>query len=69
MTDARGLVRSPYERYQARDWAAETEIVGPAETFRCAAFWQVRDGRLHRGVEYWVTVGGDEPPPARAGEV
>ena len=48
---------------------AETEIVSPAETYRCAAFWQLRDGRLHRGVEYWVTVGGDEPPPGRAGGV
>jgi ketosteroid isomerase-like protein len=42
---------------------AENEIVGPAGTFRCAAFWRVQDGLLHRGVEYWVTVGGDEPPP------
>ena len=42
---------------------AETEIVAPSETFRCAAFWQVRDGRLGHGVEYWVTVGGDVPPP------
>lgn len=42
---------------------AEIEIVGPSEVFRCAAFWEVRDGRLHRGVEYWVTVGSDEPGP------
>ena len=42
---------------------AENDIVGPAETFRCAAFWQARGGLLHRGVEYWVTVDGDEPPP------
>ena len=119
MPDAAELVRSLYERYQDRDWAAaagllhpqaevsmpataehlvggdavlalqvdypepwgdltvlrvvgdpaaapavaEIEIAGPAGTFRCAAFWDVRDGRLHRGVEYWVTVGGEEPPP------
>jgi ketosteroid isomerase-like protein len=123
MPDAADLVRTLYERYQARDWAAaaellhpdaelsmpataeqqvgreavlafqadypepwgdltvlrvvgdgetavaETQIVGPSETFRCAAFWQVRDGLLHRGVEYWVTLGGDEPPPSRAGAV
>lgn len=43
--------------------AAEIEILGPSEVFRCAAFWEVRDGRLHRGAEYWVTVGGDEPGP------
>ncbi len=47
-----------------RDTAvAEVEITGPSEVFRCAAFWEARDGRLHRGVEYWVTVGGDEPGP------
>lgn len=42
---------------------AEIEVVAPAEVFRCAAFWQVHEGLLHRGVEYWVTVGGEEPPP------
>jgi ketosteroid isomerase-like protein len=42
---------------------AEIEIVGPSDVFRCAAFWLARDGRLHRGVEYWVTVGEDEPGP------
>lgn len=42
---------------------AEVEIVGPSDVFRCAAFWVARGGRLHRGVEYWVTVGGDEPGP------
>jgi ketosteroid isomerase-like protein len=42
---------------------AEIEIVGPSDVFRCAAFWEVRNGRLHRGVEYWVTVGGDQPGP------
>ncbi len=42
---------------------AEIEIVGPSDVFRCAAFWDVRGGRLHHGVEYWVTVGGDEPGP------
>ena len=43
--------------------AVEFEIVGPAEVFRCAAFWVADQGMLSRGVEYWVTVGGDEPPP------
>ena len=42
---------------------AEIVIVAPAEVVRCAAFWQVHEGLLHRGVEYWVTVGGEEPPP------
>jgi hypothetical protein len=42
---------------------AEIEIVAPTAVFRCAAFWMVQDSLLHRGVEYWVTVGGEEPPP------
>ena len=112
------LVRSLYERYQARDWpaaaalldpgvrldlpatgealvdrdaligfqerypepwgelsvlrvvsdgggaaAAEVEIVAGDAVFRCAAFWSAQAGRLVRGVEYWVTVGGEVPPP------
>ena len=43
--------------------AAEIEVAAPAAVFRCAAFWVLRDHRLFRGVEYWVTVGGEEPPP------
>ncbi len=124
MTDASTLVRTMYERFQARDWAragevlhpeaslrlpatveliqgraailafmerypepwgdlavlqvvgsdasadagagvavaAEVEVVAPGATFGCAGFWQVRDGLLLQGVEYWVTVGGDQPP-------
>lgn len=42
---------------------AELEIVAAAGVFRCAAFWQTYEDRLHRGVEYWVTVGGEQPPP------
>lgn len=46
--------------------AAEIEIVDPAgQRFGMAAFWRQRDGLLHDGVEYWVTVGGDSPPPGR----
>ena len=44
---------------------AELQVVAPDAEFRCAAFWVVQDGLLHRGVEYWVTVGGEEPPPDR----
>jgi hypothetical protein len=33
-------------------------------TFWLTAFWQARDGLLHRGVEYWAT--GEEPPPRAA---
>lgn len=45
--------------------AAEVETVSEAAVFRCAAVGTVRDGLLHDGVEYWVTVGGDRPPERR----
>jgi CTP:molybdopterin cytidylyltransferase MocA len=48
--------------------AVELQVDAPAGVFRCAAFWAVADGLLRDGVEYWVTVGGDEPPPERRGE-
>jgi ketosteroid isomerase-like protein len=41
---------------------AEFEIVSAAGVFRCAAFWRTHQEKLHRGVEYWVTVGGEQPP-------
>ena len=44
---------------------AEVEIAGPAGVFRCVAFWTLHEELLHGGVEYWVTVGGDEPPADR----
>ncbi len=46
--------------------AAEIEIVATTATFRMAAFWRTDDGLLRDGTEYWVTVGGEEPPPERA---
>ena len=45
--------------------AAEIEVVAPADTFRMAAFWRAEYGRLREGIEYWVTVGGEVPPPER----
>ncbi len=45
---------------------AEIEIVRDADVFRCAAFWTTYEDTLLSGVEYWVTVGGDEPPSDRA---
>jgi ketosteroid isomerase-like protein len=45
--------------------AAEVEVVAAEATFRMAAFWRSRDGLLHEGVEYWITVGGEEPPSRR----
>jgi ketosteroid isomerase-like protein len=45
--------------------AAEVEVVASEATFRMAAFWLSRDGLLREGVEFWITVGGEEPPPSR----
>ncbi|HWN21853.1 MAG TPA: nuclear transport factor 2 family protein [Gaiellaceae bacterium] len=45
--------------------AAEIEVVAPDATFRMAAFWRSEGGLLRDGAEYWITVGGDEPPPNR----
>ncbi len=45
---------------------AEVEVVAPEGTVhRMAAFWEARRGLLYRGVEYWVSVGADRPPPGR----
>ena len=45
--------------------AAEIEVVAPDATFRMAAFWRSEGGLLRHGAEYWITVGGEEPPPNR----
>ncbi len=47
--------------------AAEVGVVDPSgRRFALAAFWHVHQGRLHRGVEYWVDVGAAAPPPSRS---
>lgn len=35
-------------------------------SFAAASFWQVRDGVITAGREYWVACAGEEPPPWRA---
>ena len=45
--------------------AAEVEVVAADATFRMAAFWRSEGGLLREGAEYWITVGGEEPPPTR----
>ena len=45
--------------------AAEVEVVASEASFRMAAFWRSQGGLLCEGVEYWLTVGGEEPPPSR----
>jgi ketosteroid isomerase-like protein len=47
--------------------AAEVSVAHPSgRVFGLAAFWRPYDGLLHTGVEYWVTVGGTDPPPERS---
>jgi ketosteroid isomerase-like protein len=43
---------------------AEIRVDAPDGTFWLMAFWQERDGLLHRGVEYWATE--EDPPSSRA---
>ena len=50
----------------AGEACAEVEILGPEHTFRLAAFWHAEGELLRDGIEYWVTVGGEQPPPGRA---
>ena len=50
----------------ANEACAEVEITGPEHTFRLAAFWRAEGELLRDGIEYWVTVGGEQPPPGRA---
>ena len=45
--------------------AAEIEVLALDATFRMAAFWRAEGGLLREGAEYWITVGGEEPPPTR----
>jgi ketosteroid isomerase-like protein len=50
----------------ADEASAEVEVLGPDDTFRLAAFWRTEGELLRDGIEYWVTVGGGQPPPGRA---
>jgi len=49
----------------ARAAAVEVEVRAREGVFQMAAFWDVRDGLLALGTEYWVDPGGS-PPPGRA---
>lgn len=48
--------------------AAEVGVNAPdGARYAFGAFWRTKDGLLHYGVEYWVTVGGELPPASREG--
>ncbi len=46
--------------------ASEVEVAHPPiGTFRASSYWRVEGGLVRRGVEYWVQVGGEQPPEWR----
>lgn len=47
--------------------AAQVRVTLDDETFWCAGFYTVRDGRIAGGTEHWVTAGSQEPPEWRLG--
>jgi ketosteroid isomerase-like protein len=53
----------------AQDEAVVSEVEVPHQQFglfRAASFWTVRSGVVVAATEYWVTVGGEQPPGWRA---
>jgi ketosteroid isomerase-like protein len=46
--------------------ASEVRVTHHDATFAAAGFWTVADGLIRSGAEYWVTVGGEEPPAWRS---
>jgi hypothetical protein len=51
----------------AESAAAEVSVVQPSgRRFCLAAFWRSDEDLLRTGAEYWVTVGGEEPPASRS---
>ena len=45
--------------------AAQVRVTLGDETFWCAGFYSVTDGRIAAGTEHWVTAGSHDPPPWR----
>jgi ketosteroid isomerase-like protein len=46
--------------------AVEADVIDPdGQRFSFAGIWRMRDGLLHQGVEYWVSVGAEGPPQHR----
>ena len=65
MPAAIALVRELYEAYQRRDWSGAAELLHVDATLDMPA---TRERLTGRGdlIEYWITVGGEQPPPGRA---
>lgn len=47
--------------------AAQVRVTLGDETFWCAGFYSVDDGRITGGTEHWVTAGSEAPPAWRDG--
>jgi ketosteroid isomerase-like protein len=45
--------------------ATLVELEHDGQVFHCAGFYELADGRVARGVEYWVTAGAALPPEWR----
>jgi ketosteroid isomerase-like protein len=46
--------------------AAEVRVDHGETSFYCAGFYELRDGRISAGTEYWVEARSEEPPAWRA---
>lgn len=46
--------------------AARVRVDHDDAVFLCAGFYDVAEGRIIRGVEHWVEVGGERPPTWRS---
>jgi ketosteroid isomerase-like protein len=46
--------------------ASEVRVDHGETSFYCAGLYELRDGRIASGTEYWVTAGSEEPPAWRA---
>jgi ketosteroid isomerase-like protein len=42
---------------------AEVSVPGAQVEYRCSGFYECREGSILRATEYWITVGGTDPPP------
>ena len=47
--------------------AAQVRVTLGDDTFWCAGFYTVVDGRIAGGTEHWVTAGSEAPPEWRQG--
>ncbi len=47
--------------------AAQVRVTLGDDTFWCAGFYSVADGKIAAGTEHWVTAGSENPPEWRVG--